>query len=607
LKKLGIGFSSNTKVLLNHLKKHGFVEKIAYPGCNTWKETVDHKFDIKKILHSNWQSLKELYFVGSVGAVVRLINPLLESKENDPGIIVIDRDGKHILPLIGGHYSSMNNKALEISNLLQSKVIFTSSKENQDQISIDSFGFDWGWKRSGSKNDWKNLVIKHSNSGQIIFDQKNGTDLWTRTSAFQQSNLVSLNDFDQTKKTTDILQISSENTNLPCWHPSTLWIGIGCERNTSKNLIDRAIKNYLSANNLSFLAIAGFASIDIKRDEFSIIELAKDYQLPIRFFSPYTLSQIKVPNPSEIVEKEIGTKSVAEASSILAAGNESILIAEKKVFHPINSQELGAVSIAISESNAQYAPYRGEIHLISSGPGDISFITPEARMALSKCLVWIGYAVYLDLIEPLRRSDQLKINSRISEEKDRCQKAIDLAKQGINVAIVSSGDCGIYGMAGLAIEMLLREEKVVRPSLKVHPGISSVMLASARIGAPLMQDFCCISLSDKLIAWEIIESRIIAAAKGDFVVALFNPQSQERQWHLKKTLDILSKERSKNTPILFARQIGRIEEHFQLFNFETFDISQVDMFSLVLVGNSQSKVEDGFFYTSRGYFKYLDC
>jgi len=164
------------------------------------------------------------------------------------------------------------------------------------------------------------------------------------------------------------------------WHPPVLWIGIGCERNTSKELIANSLNNFLESGNLSQKSIAGFATIDIKKDEKGILDLGRENNLPIKFFTKEDLSKIIVPNPSSLVLKEIGTSSVAEASCILAAGEESKLLKEKRIFKNKDSatSKSGGVTIAIAESKNQYNPTHGEIHIIGSGPGDISFLTSNA-------------------------------------------------------------------------------------------------------------------------------------------------------------------------------------------------------------------------------------
>jgi len=229
-------------------------------------------------------------------------------------------------------------------------------------------------------------------------------------------------------------------------------------------------------------------------------------------------------------------------------------------------------------------------------------LTGDAKKALTKCSVWIGYKIYLDLLEPFRSSGQIRIDSELTQEKKRCEKAIQLAEQGIKVAIISSGDAGIYGMAGLVIELSQTIENEFRPLVEIHPGISSVQLAASIAGAPLMNDFCVISLSDKLTPWEKIENRIEGAIQGDFVVAIFNPRSQERNWQLQKTISMFLKARGSKTPVLIARQVGRAEQSIKLCKLSTINIDEIDMFTLLIIGNSYTKILGNKFVTQRGYF-----
>jgi len=299
------------------------------------------------------------------------------------------------------------------------------------------------------------------------------------------------------------------------------------------------------------------------------------------------------------VQNEIGTPSVAEASCLLAAGRESKLLEEKRIF----KNQSGAVTIAVAESKNQYNPNHGEIHIIGSGPGDISFLTSNAKKALSRCTVWIGYKMYLDLIKPLKRRDQVLIESKLTEEKERCSKAIKLAEEGIKVALISSGESGFYGMAGLLLELLQKIKKEYRPYFQVHPGISSVQLAAALSGAPLMNDFCSISLSDKLTPWPLIKKRIEGAILGDFVIAFFNPKSIERNWQLKSAIDLCIKSRQGDTPVLIARQVGRENQSKKFFTLNTIPFEEIDMLSIIIIGNSQTTLVDDIFLTPRGYLQ----
>jgi cobalt-precorrin 5A hydrolase/precorrin-3B C17-methyltransferase len=401
-------------------------------------------------------------------------------------------------------------------------------------------------------------------------------------------------------KTID-LYIGHENRNICSWHPPTIIIGIGCERNTEEKVIQRAIEDSLNQNGLSLLSISGLATIDKKNDEIALLNLSKKNEWPIYFFSALELSQVKVPNPSKIVLKEMGTASVSEAAAILLGAQSGRLIQEKKTYYS-NADERGAVTIALVELSNPFAPHKGELHLVGSGPGDLEMLTADSLRALTRCSAWIGYTPYLNYLDSIRRPDQVRIDSELTFEKDRCKYALNLAKEGVRVALISSGDSGIYGMAGLALELWLNEKIDSRPSFQVHPGISSFQMAAAKLGAPFMHDFCSISLSDLLTPWNHIERRIKSAAIGDFVIAIFNPKSIKRDWQLKKTVDLLLEFRKPCTPVAIARELGRPDESIEIHTLETLPFDQVDMVTILVIGNSQSTVKNNKFLTPRGYF-----
>ena len=600
---IAIGFSDSSQEILKRLRKTEFIREIYVASSDLLKGKDKNSIELikaKKILREKWGKLDLIIFVGSLGASIRLINPFITSKEKDPGVIVMDKKGSKILPIIGAHQSNTQNIAFQLSNLLGGEVIETNNSVDQNYIDLDSFGKKWGWQRSGDSKDWSKLVIKQSNKQEIFCKQLSGNTLWQRSES--GGNIIQLPKTkpDQTKSTFHI-SIYSDHRNT--WHPSTLWIGIGCERNTSKKLIEKSLNSFLVSNKLSSLSIAGFATVDLKKDEKAILEISKENNLPVRFFKPDELSKIKIPNPSKIVLNEIGTPSVAEAACLLAAGKNSKLLKEKKVFKNPNSTKRlsGAVTIAIALSQNQYSPSLGEIHIVGSGPGDISYLTNDARKALSKCSVWIGYKMYLDLIEPLRSKDQVFIESKLTEERQRCKKAIKLAEEGIKVALISSGDAGFYGMAGLLLELIQKINKEFRPYFEVHPGISSMQLAASLSGAPLMNDFCAINLSDKLTPWLSIEKRIEGALLGDFVIAIFNPQSLERNWQLKKAIDLCLKSRNGNTPVLIARQVGRQNQSKNFFKLDSIPLKDIDMLSIIIIGNTKTTLVDEIFLTPRGY------
>ena len=599
MKGIAIGLSNNSKEILKRLKKTEFVKDIYIASSSQDDELTNELIQVQKpreILLKKWKELDLIIFIGSIAASIRIINYFLTSKDKDPGVIVIDSKCSKIIPLIGLHQSDTQNIALQIANLFDGEIIETSNSNDQRFLNLDSFGNQWGWERSGNIKDWSKLVIKQSKNEEIFCQQLTGNSLWQNSESAKIINQINEK---TTEKPDSTFHVSIFKSHKTTWHPPVLWVGIGCERNTSKELIANSLNNFLESGNLSRQSIAGFATIDIKKDEKGILELAEEENLHIKFFNKDDLLKIIVPNPSSVVQKEIGTSSVAEASCLLAAGEESKLLEEKRIF----KNQSGAVTIAIAESKNQYNPTHGEIHIIGSGPGDISFLTSNAKKALSRCTVWIGYKMYLDLIKPLKRSDQVLIESKLTEEKERCSKAIKLAEEGIKVALISSGESGFYGMAGLLLELLQKIKKKSRPYFEVHPGISSVQLAAALSGAPLMNDFCSISLSDKLTPWSLIEKRIEGALLGDFVIALFNPQSIERNWQLKSVIEKCLKSRSGNTPVLIARQVGRKDQSKKFFTLKTIPLKEIDMLSIIIIGNNQTTLIDEIFLTPRGYLQ----
>ena len=547
-----------------------------------------------------WTTSSKLIFVGAIGAVIRLIAPLVSNKEKDPAVLVIDSNGSFVVPLIGGHFNGAEDLAIQISSDLGADVVITGNARTKDLLLLDELGNAWGWKRSGDIEKWKKLMITQARLEKISVTQTSGTKIWQQSDSYKKTIQLSKSSINTKLSQINKLYIGPNNSSECSWHPATVWVGIGCERNTSRNLIENTIKKIFNEANLALESIAGIATIDIKKDEKSLLELSIDNEWPILFFTSSELKNIDVPNPSEAVNNEIGINSVAEASAILAA-NEGALLIKEKVINKGNLDDKGAVTIALATGSNAFAPKRGELHLIGSGPGRLSLLTNDARFALSKCKVWIGYELYLDLLEPLRRADQVRINSKLKLESERCQKALELVEQGIKVALISSGDSGIYGMAGLALEKMLEKPESKRSLFQIHPGISALQSAAAKIGAPLMNDFCAISLSDLLTPWEQIEKRILGAAKGDFVIAFYNPKSQKRNWQLKSAIKILLEHRLPNTPVVIAREVGRSNESIKTFTISKFPFEIVDMLTIIFIGNSNTYFKDGWVVNPRGY------
>ncbi|PSB51584.1 precorrin-3B C(17)-methyltransferase, partial [Chroococcidiopsis cubana CCALA 043] len=338
------------------------------------------------------------------------------------------------------------------------------------------------------------------------------------------------------------------------------------------------------------------------------------YDFPLRTFPAEILSAISVPNPSSVVEREVGTPSVAEAAALRAANSQNLLVT-KQVFRStadnldaeINSQNLqGAVTIAIAQSEIEYTGRIGKLFLVGIGPGAIEQITPAAKSAIATADAVIGYSLYIELIAALLQPQQIIETLPITQERQRAQRAIELAQWGLTVAVVSSGDCGIYGMAGLVMEELQAGDwDGNTPQVQVFPGITALQAAAARVGTPLMHDFCAISLSDLLTPWQVIEKRLIAAAMADFVTAIYNPRSQSRVQQLQIARDIFLQYRAPNTPVAIVRAAYRQDEQIYLTTLEKLLDLPVDMLSTVLIGNSSTRTYANWIITPRGYLGFV--
>ncbi|MCE0800497.1 precorrin-3B C(17)-methyltransferase [Buttiauxella sp. A2-C1_F] len=236
--------------------------------------------------------------------------------------------------------------------------------------------------------------------------------------------------------------------------------------------------------------------------------------------------------------------------------------------------------------------------VIGIGPGSEAMMTQEAIAALQEAEIVVGYKTYTHLVKPLTGDKQV-IKTGMCKEIERCQTAIELAQAGHNVALISSGDAGIYGMAGLVLELVTSQQLDIE--VRLVAGITASIAAASLLGAPLMHDFCHISLSDLLTPWPVIEKRIIAAASADFVICFYNPRSRGREGHLARAFELMSEFTSPQTPVGVVKAAGRKKEQKWLTTFGEMDFEPVDMTSLVIVGNKTTFVRNGLMITPRGY------
>lgn len=561
---------------------------------------------LRSHLETLWDSHRGFVFCLATGAVVRLIAPLLKDKSIDPAIVVVDEDGKFVISLCSGHQGGAELLTRSIALQLGATPVLTGAANRLGLPGIDVLGNPFGWQRGSG--DWTGVaaaVAAEEPAIEVI--QEAGSTLW-------QNHLPTGHPFqfgflEPPARPIGRVWISpiqrqfSLESDFPKvqWHPRVLWVGIGCERGSSRRLIETAVQTVCRSHHLAFASIAGIATIDLKSDEAGLLEFCRD-RFPLCCFTAEMLRSIEVPNPSSVVEMEVGTPSVAEAAALLVASGQGTVenLYPKQIFRL--EGEPGAVTVAIAQSSREYTGRTGQLWLVGTGPGQIDQITPAAQTAIVQADAVIGYSLYVDLVASLLRPGQIVETLPITQERQRAERAIDLAQWGLTVAVISSGDSGIYGMAGLVMEQLQAQGWDGKtPAVQVFPGITALQAAASRVGTPLMHDFCAISLSDLLTPWDLIEKRLTAAAQANFVTALYNPRSQTRTEQISIAQAIFLQHRRPDTPVALVRAAYRQDEQITLTTLGQLLESPIDMLTTVLIGNQSTKTYADWMITPRGY------
>lgn len=580
------------------------------------KYAKTYKGSLKNHVANLWNNHQAFVFCLATGAVVRLISELLKSKSTDPAVVVVDETRKFVISLCGGHQGGADKLANLIALQLGATAVLTGASNGLELPAVDMLGVPFGWCRGNG--DWNAVSAAVAKGEDVEVIQEVGSTLWQNhlplphRFKFSESPTTKAKIFITHKSSPPIFP--SPPLPIIHWHPRVLWVGIGCERGTSKQVIADAIDKVFEENQFALAAIAGIATIDIKSDEIGLLELCRERNLPLKTFSSEILKTVTVPNPSQVVEKEVGTPSVAESAAIVAANQTSNIASlqiPKQIYRaPIQNpnskiqNQKGAVTVAVALAEKEYIGRVGKLLLVGTGPGNLEQMTPAAQTAVASADAVIGYGLYIDLIAPILQKHQIVEALPITKERDRATRAIELARWGLSVAVISSGDSGIYGMAGLVMEDLqISGWDGKNPSVEVFPGVSAFQSAAARVGTPLMHDFCAVSLSDLLTPWDVIVKRLEAAAAADFVTALYNPKSKTRTQQLADAREIFLKHRNRDTPVAVVRSVYREDEQITITTLEKLLDAPVDMLTTVLIGNQSTRSYGEWMITPRGYRK----
>jgi cobalt-precorrin 5A hydrolase/precorrin-3B C17-methyltransferase len=548
-----------------------------YPDADVFKFSAER-------VATNWKRYKNLIFIMSTGIVVRVIAHLIQDKRTDPAVIVLDEKGRFAISLLSGHLGGANDIAREIAGLLDGEAVITTASDVNNLPSIDL----WARKNDLMIDDWESLprtATKFINNGTLRIYSEIQVEI---PEEFLKTDDPECADVSITNKK----RTHRDSEGSLYLRPKNLVLGIGCNSGTDTDEIEDAVRKVLDRNNLAFSAIHSVATIDKKGKEPGLVAFAQKYGFKINTFTPDELNTVEWIPKSEIVFKYTGARAVSEPAAILASGADEFLVPKQK---------MGNVTVAVAELKSQ----NGKIYVVGTGPGDMKYITPKAQNAIKEADVIIGYRTYIELIPGLVAGKEViskeVISSGMGQEIERCKKTLEMASRGKIVALISNGDPGIYAMAGPMLEILNSENLPLE--VEVIPGVSALNACAAKLGAPLMHDFASISLSDRLTPWEVIETRLEAACKADFVIVLYNPRSMGRPEHIDRARKIIIKHRKPETPVGIVKAATREGEKIVITDLENMLGYEIDMQSTVIIGNSRTFVFDNYLVTPRGYEK----
>ncbi|MFF2187039.1 precorrin-3B C(17)-methyltransferase [Streptomyces sp. NPDC058155] len=370
--------------------------------------------------------------------------------------------------------------------------------------------------------------------------------------------------------------------------PPSLVVGVGASRGAGVDEVYGLVRDVLRDAGLSVLSVVELATVDAKADEPGIVGAAARLGVPVRTYPADTLAAIAVPNPSDAPLAAVGTPSVAEAAA-LAAGRGGELLVPKRKSNPEGRAAMATCAVV------RRAP-RGRLAVVGLGPGARDLLTPRATAELRRASVLVGLDQYVDQIRDLLRPGTRVVESGLGREEERARTAVTEAQAGHAVALVGSGDAGVYAMASPALAEAADDIEVVGV-----PGVTAALAAAAILGAPLGHDHVSISLSDLHTPWEVIERRVRAAAEADIVVTFYNPRSRGRDWQLPKALALLAEHRTATTPVGVVRNASRPDGTSRLTTLARLDPATVDMMTVVTVGNTATREIAGRMVTPRGY------
>ncbi|MER7441237.1 precorrin-3B C(17)-methyltransferase [Micromonospora avicenniae] len=550
-------------------------------------------------LRTAWTECDAVVAFLATGAVVRILGPLLGDKRTDPAVVVVDEAARHAVALLGGHAGGGNALAARVAALLDAEPVVTTATDAVGLPGLDTLG----WPVEGAVAAVARAILD-GEPVRLIADAA-----WPLPALPENvhpdpvdHDADDLADHDADAPAADdgagrggegaayrllvtdrVVPLDGRTAVL---RPPSLVAGVGASRGVPAAEVADLVHRVLADAGLSPASLRCLASADVKADEAGIVATAEALGVPLVTRPAAQLAAVDVPHPSEVVRAAVGTPSVAEAAALLGTTGRP---ADAELLVPKTASAMATVAVA------RHAP-RGRLALVGLGPGAPDLRTPRAVAELRRAAVVVGLDQYLDQVRDVLRPGTRVLASGLGAEQARARAAVSEAAAGRAVALVGSGDAGVYAMASPALEYADERIDVVGV-----PGVTAALAAGALLGAPLGHDHAYLSLSDLHTPWEVIERRLTAAAEGDFVVLLYNPRSRARDWQLGAALKILGRHRPPSTPVGVVRNASRPDESVHLATLADLDVTVVDMYGVVVVGNSDTRVVAGRMVTPRGY------
>ena len=544
---------------------------------------------LEELVKEAFSSADALIFWCAAGIAVRCIAPCLTHKSQDPAVLVLDERGKHCISLLSGHMGGANALAGTVSALCGAEPVITTGTDTEHRFSVDEFARCNGlvvtdWEKA------KRISAKVLAGETLTIGSGMKKEQYCPVEGLEEQNWKEGEFLSNADVWITPRRITAPDQVLQLI-PRNLTVGIGCRKGTELSALHAALDRFMEQTGLDRRGICRITSIDRKKEEQGLVDLASDLGVPFVTYTSEELLQAPGEYPSsEFVREITGVDNVCQRSAMLGAGDGAAVIAEKTVVDGITMA--AAAGVLKKSGNA-----RGIVYAVGIGPGEPKQMTSQAEAVLRRADLIVGYKTYVDQIRPVFPDKEYKV-SGMRQELLRIREALEEARKGKTVAVISSGDASVYGMGGLLWELSEQYDDV---DVECVAGITAALSGGAVLGAPLGHDFACVSLSDLLTPWDLIRKRLELAAEGDFVIALYNPSSRTRQHRYEEACRILLEHRPGNTVCGWCRNIGRQGEEWKVCTLKELQQQPVDMLTTVFIGNSRTRVIRGRMVTPRGY------